>query len=259
MLDRITPLLITYNEAPNIGRTLAKLAWARRIVVIDSGSTDATLAMVRRLPQADVIHRPFDSFAQQCNFGLDQIAGGWVLSLDADYVLSDELVREIELLSPADPIAGFSASFVYVIHGRKLRASLYPPRTVLYRRDRARYRDEGHGHRVAITGEVLPLSQPIYHDDRKSLDRWFAAQRSYARVEAAHLLALPRDRQTRNDRLRLMAWPAPLLVLVYTLFVKRAILDGWPGWFYALQRLLAETALALELIERRATADEPPA
>ena len=74
MLDDITPLVITYNEAPNIARTLDRLLWARRIVVIDSGSTDETLEIVRSYPQAEVIHRPFDDFASQCNFGIAQVA-----------------------------------------------------------------------------------------------------------------------------------------------------------------------------------------
>ena len=53
------------------------------------------------------------------------------------------------------------------------------------------------------------------------------------------------------DRLRLMGWPAPPLVLLYVLFAKRAVLDGPAGWFYAFQRLLAEVLLALELLDRR--------
>jgi glycosyltransferase involved in cell wall biosynthesis len=63
MIDRITPLVITYNEASNIARTLGRLTWARRIVVIDSGSTDETLDIIRSFPQAQVIHRNFDDCA----------------------------------------------------------------------------------------------------------------------------------------------------------------------------------------------------
>src|SRR5437762_14037528 len=90
MLEEITPMVITCNEAPNIGRTLAKLLWAKRIIVIDSGSTDDTVALARRHPQVEVIERPFDNFANQCNFGLARIDTPWVLSLDADYELSEQ-------------------------------------------------------------------------------------------------------------------------------------------------------------------------
>jgi glycosyltransferase involved in cell wall biosynthesis len=87
MLDQITALILTFNEAPNIERTLSRLKWAREIVVIDSFSTDETCDLVRKLPQARILQREFDSFAQQCNFGLQHIGTEWVLSLDADYLL----------------------------------------------------------------------------------------------------------------------------------------------------------------------------
>ena len=72
-LSTITPLILTYNEAPNIDRTLASLTWASRIVVIDSQSTDATLAILSRYPQVEVFQRPFDTHAQQWNYGLEQV------------------------------------------------------------------------------------------------------------------------------------------------------------------------------------------
>ena len=74
---------------------------------------------------------------------------------------------------------------------------------------------------------------------------------SPAHVEADHLLALPVSECGRSDRIRLLAWPAPLLVFIYTLIVKGCVLDGRAGWSYVLQRVLAEAMLALELTDRR--------
>ena len=258
MLDQITPLILTFNEAPNIGRTLEKLAWARRIVIIDSGSTDETIEIVSLYPQAEVVRHCFVDFASQCNFGLDQITSPWVLSLDADYELSEALVSELQSLSPADRTAAYSAHFVYRIHGRALRGTLYPRRTVLYRREGAVYRRQGHGHRVAVKGDIRPLHGAIYHDDRKPLSRWIEAQRRYARDEADHLLSNPRELLGRVDRIRLMAWPAPIGAFVYALFVKGCLLDGWAGWYYALQRATAEVLIALELLDRRFSVRIPP-
>jgi glycosyltransferase involved in cell wall biosynthesis len=255
MLDDTTPLIITYNEAVNVQRTLAKIGWARRIVVVDSGSSDGTLKILQSYPQVQVLYHAFTDFASQCNFGLAHIFTTWVLSLDADYELSDELVTELQSLTPADETAGYQAQFIYRIYGRSLRGSLYPPRVVLYRKGQAIYRNEGHGHRVSISGTVLPLSGPIYHDDRKSLEHWFSSQRRYARQEAEYLLSSDRTALGRVDRLRLAAWPAPLAALLYTLLVKGCVLDGWPGWFYALQRLLAETLVALEIIDKQLRRD----
>ncbi len=251
LIEDITPLVITYNEAANIARTLDRLVWARRIVVVDSGSTDETLEIVRSYPQVEVFHKAFDDFAGQCNFGVAQVTTDWVLSLDADYELSQELVAELRGLHPSAAIGGYMARFVYRIYGQPLRGTLYPPRTVLYRRETATYRNEGHGHRVMVAGEIAPLSGAIFHDDRKPLARWFASQQHYARQEADCLLASDRKALRRNDRIRLAAWPAPPTVFFYTLIFKGCLLDGWPGWFYALQRLLAETLIALEIIDRR--------
>jgi len=251
VLQEITPLILTHNEAPNIGRTLERLPWAREIVIVDSGSTDATLEIARSFPSVRVVHRPFDTFAGQCNFGLEQIASSWVLSLDADYLVSDELVSEVQALAPPSDVAGYSVAFKYCIGGRPLRATLYPPRTVLYRREKARYRDEGHGHRVQIDGRVETLRGLIYHDDRKPFARWLAEQKRYMVAESRHLLRTPATELPVQDRLRRWIVVAPILVFLYTLFAKGLIFDGWRGWLYVGQRTLAELLLSLRLVEAR--------
>jgi glycosyltransferase involved in cell wall biosynthesis len=251
LIDGVTPILITFNEAPNITRTLDKLAWAQRIIVVDSGSTDGTLEILARYPRVALFIRTFDNFADQCDFGLAQVQTEWALSLDADYELSDRLVQELSGLSEEEGVAGYRVSFVYRIHGRPLSGTLYPPRVVLCRVKNARYVNEGHGHKVVISGNVRALSGVIYHDDRKPLSRWFTSQQGYARSEADYLLKADQDAMSASDRLRRMAWPAPIVIFFYVLVIKGCLLDGWPGWFYALQRGVVECMIALEVIDRR--------
>jgi glycosyltransferase involved in cell wall biosynthesis len=251
MISQITPVILTYNEAPNIRRTIDKLLWARRIIVIDSGSTDETIDLLKFYPQVEVFCHPFANYADQWTYGLAQTRSSWVLSLDADYELSDELIQEIRSLVPPDEVAGYRARFIYRIDGRPLRGSLYPPRTVLHRKDRASYRQEGHKQQVVIDGKVLPLRGLIYHDDRKPLARWLLSQSRYAQEEAKHLLARRLGTLSKTDRIRLMGWPAPIGIFFYTLFVNGCVFDGWRGWYYALQRVVAEILIALEIIQRR--------
>lgn len=251
MLNDITPLILTFNEVPNLRRTLEKLSWAKEVLVLDSFSTDETLDIARSFPTVRIVQRPFDTFAGQCNFGLQQITTPWVLSLDADYVLTDGFRDELAALKPDNATAGFKAAFTYCVFGRELRASLYPPRTVLYRRERACYEDEGHGHRVRIEGGVAALRSRIFHDDRKPLDRWLGEQNRYMIREAAELLATPMGELNFQDRLRRRIVIAPWLVFFYTLLAKGLILDGWPGWFYVLQRTYAELLLSLRLLEHK--------
>jgi len=254
VIDDITPLVITFNEAPNIGRTLDRLGWARRVIVLDSFSTDATAEIVARHPMAELVTHPFESFAAQCNFGLTLVGTGWCLSLDADYVVSEALVEEMRGLADTPGTDGYRAAFRYCIHGRPLRGSLYPPRTVLHRVTGARYENRGHGHAVVVRGAVGDLRGMIDHDDRKPLTVWYAAQQRYARAEATHILAASPGTLPLADRIRRNAVVAPFLVLFYVLFVRGCILDGRAGWLYVLQRMLAEILLAIELTDRRLAA-----
>lgn len=249
-LESITPLILTYNEEPNLPRVLAKLSWAKSVVVIDSGSTDRTLAIAAEHPNVRVVSRLFDEHASQWNFGIDQVSTSWVLSLDADYVISDELIDEMAQLSDSGQ-SGFVASFRYCVAGRPLRGSLYPPRVILFRPDRARYVSDGHTQLLEIAGSVTPLRGIVFHDDRKPLDAWLRAQVRYSALERTKLESSPDESLAFVDRLRLRAWPAPLLTPFYCLFVKGLILDGRPGLFYTLQRTYAELLLALYLRDSR--------
>lgn len=252
MLEQITPLILTYNEAPNIGRMLERLSWARDIVVVDSFSQDETLEIVSRFPQARVFQRKFDCLENQWSFGLKEtgIESEWVLALDADYILTPSLLDEIEVLNPQPTVAGYSVNFEYCIYGRPLRGSAYPPVTVLYRRECARYRQDGHAHRVVITGEVESLRSTMLHDDWKSLSRWLDSQNSYQQLEAEKLREGRMGRLSLSDRIRKMRFVSPFAVFFYCLIIKRGLLDGKKGIYYAFQRMLAETLLSLRLLDR---------
>ena len=248
----ITPLVLTYNEAPNIERTLARLSWASRVVVVDSCSTDQTVEICRRFPQVEVFDRRFDDHTSQWNFGLDQVATAWVLSLDADYILSEQLIAELCAgIDHGSDVAGYFARFRYCVFGKPLRASLYPPRLVLFRKANGRYVQDGHTQLLKLEGATASLDGLIDHDDRKSLDRWFANQMSYSALEARHLLETPATELSRIDRIRRWVVIAPALVFAYTLLWQRLLLDAWPGWFYAFQRGCAEIMLSLRMVEAR--------
>jgi len=248
MLHAITPVILTLNEMPNIRRTLSALEWADDIIVVDSGSTDGTLDVLQRYLKVRVFRRSFDTHANQWRHAISEtdVATPWILRLDADYHMTAELIHEIALLDPAAPISAYRISFAYAIYGRVLRASLYPPNTVLCRKDRVRIVDGGHTERWEVDGAVQDLSGQIIHDDRKPVSNWLVSQARYAPRELPHVL---NGVGPLKRRLRLMPALMPLAVFFYCLFWKRLILDGRPGLFYALQRLTVEATLALMLLE----------
>lgn len=251
MLQRITPVILTYNEAPNIARVLECLGWAQDVVVVDSQSTDATRRLVGEFPRARLFVRPFDNHLDQWRFALDEtgIATEWVLRLDADHVLTDAVIGELANLDPPSGVDAYTAPFAYCVHGRRLRGSAYMPAVRLMRRGRTRLYHEGHCERVAADGRIAALRNPILHDDRKPLDRFFASQMRYMRLEAELLLTDARRSSCLIDRLRRVKFLAPFAVLAYCLFVKRLVFDGLPGIFYAFQRASAELTLSLYLMD----------
>src|SRR4030095_14769518 len=152
MLDQITPLILTYNEAPNLERTMRQLKWANDIVVVDSFSDEHTPAIAASFPQTRIFQRKFDSHRNQWTFGLTEtdIRTPWILALDADYVLTDELVAELQTLQPGASVHAYSAEFIYCLNGKPLRSGIYPPVEVLYRASEAMYEQDGHTHRVSV-------------------------------------------------------------------------------------------------------------
>ena len=119
------------------------------------------------------------------------------------------------------------------------------------------YRNDGHGHRIVLSGPVRPLRQPIFHDDRKPLQRWLASQGRYQAIEAAKLRSTPSGQLSLADRLRKHTPLAPFAALLFCLLWKGGLLDGWRGWAYAQQRMCAELLLNLMLLDSRDTPAPP--
>ena len=242
----ITPVVLTWNEAANIERVLDRLAWARTVLVVDSGSDDGTQRLANSFPNVAVVERKFDAHVDQWEFAIrrHEVTTRWVLALDADYVLSQDLVEELGELEPEPETTAFRARFRYCIDGRALRGSIYPPVLVLFDKSRSRYETNGHTQRLATDGRIQDLRGEIFHDDRKPLGRFVEAQRRYARLEADRILATPWSELPWSARIRRLRWVAPWLVPLYVLLGKGLILDGSAGLKYANQRRVAESMIS---------------
>lgn len=249
MLEKITPIILTYNEDPNISRTLAKLTWAKKILVVDSYSTDSTLDIVKTYPQVEIKQRKFDNHTEQWNYALEQVSTEWVLSLDADYVLTDELISEMSNLTEDTLIDGYFIPFKYCVFGHPLRGTLLPSRLALFRRSKAIYHNDGHTQLLKLEGKSDYLSSYILHDDRKSLSRWLWVQDRYMVIESKKLTETPFSELSFGDKIRKQKILAPFIIFFYCLILKGNLFDGWAGLYYAFQRMLAEILLSIHLIE----------
>lgn len=250
-LTTITPLILTYNEESNIDRTLSKLTWAKKVIIIDSFSTDKTLDIVKTYKNVTVFQRTFDSHTNQWNYGLNKINSEWILSMDADYIITEQLLDEMNNLDQDSLADGYFIPFKYCVFGKPLNQTILPPRQCLFRNNKAIYIDDGHTQLLKNDGKISQLKSYIYHDDRKSLSRWLWAQDRYMILEVEKILKTPVNELSLGDKIRKKIILAPFIIFLYCLIFKGGIFDGWHGWYYAFQRMFAEILLSLRLIEAK--------
>ena len=124
---KLTVVIITKNEEQDLPRTLASLAFADRILVVDSGSTDQTVEVAKK-HGAVVIEHPFTSYADQRNFADSQVTDGWTLSLEADVVVSEKLAAEIKNAIKAEDIKAYFIGRINIIWGAPLTVADWGPK-----------------------------------------------------------------------------------------------------------------------------------
>ena len=136
----VTATLITFNEAANIQAALESLSWADEIIVVDSESTDDTVAIARKFTE-HVIVRPWPGYVAQKNFAAEHASHDWIFSLDADERVTPELAKEIKtIVAGGAKAAGFRVPRVTFHLGRWMRSTDWYPdyQLRLYDRRRAR-------------------------------------------------------------------------------------------------------------------------
>lgn len=249
--DAITPVILTFNEEANIGRTLSALQWARLVLVLDSGSTDMTEATCKSFPNVHWCVRDFDSHSSQWTHALrhEIINSPYVMALDADMRLLDSerfLAEFRERFLPGGYLGGV-LSFQYFVMGQKLARSVYPPQLRLLSRKHFTVIQRGHTQEFCTPGPHYAFRQQAIHDDRKDLRRFVLSQLSYSRLEYE---ALARG-EASGGRVATVLRKACLMPLVA--FSAAYIASGGPlagrgGIQYSLERAMYESLLALRIL-----------
>jgi glycosyltransferase involved in cell wall biosynthesis len=248
--EHVVPIVLTLNEEPNLGRTLDSLRWARRVIVLDSGSTDRTEEIARAFPTVEWRTRKFDDFKGQWRYGLTQLGPDceYVLALDADMAVPENFVREMKEEFLPRGYAGGIAPFDYRLEGHPLASSLCGPQIRIFRPDAVTVNQPGHGHEFIVDGPIYRFRSPLIHDDRKPLERWIGAQVRYSEQEASRLGTSRLSRL--QDRLRVWGLMPPVVAAMAYLRAGGP-LRGAAAARYAYERATYECLLGIRLMNRR--------
>ena len=227
----VSVTIITFNEADRLGDCLASLAFCDEIVVVDSGSTDATRE-IAEAAGARVLVRPFDGFRSQKQFAVGQATHDWVLCLDADERVTPALAASIQAArgDGFEGAAGYRFARCSEYFGRFLRhGNAYPDRKLrLFDRRRGGWRGDREIHETAsVDGPVRTLAGDLLHLPFRSFEHQLAKGRQYAQMMAEHAHA----RGQRASWTKLVLAPWWRFWRGYLL--RGGFRDGWAGLVYA--------------------------
>lgn len=253
----VTPVLLTLNEEPNLARTLESLRWAKRVVVLDSGSTDATEQIARSFPNVAFFVRRFDNHKSQWSYGVHEtgIESDYVLALDADMAVTSAFVDEFQSRFLASGAPGGLIPISWCYFGKPLLSSFCPPQLRLFQRSSVEILQLGHTQEFRLTGKLFQFKSGVWHEDRKSIERWLQSQANYSRLEDQRLHDGHRLRP--RDRVRMSGWmPAVGAFLSY--LKAGGPFGGKRALRYAWERATYESVLAIRVLDRRLAEEEKP-
>jgi glycosyltransferase involved in cell wall biosynthesis len=232
---KLSVAILTFNEASNIRRTLESVAWADELVVVDSGSTDETLTIAQQFG-AKIYPEPWKGYGRQVNSALDKCTSPWMFLLDADEVMTPELVGEIRSLLAGQPeYRAYTVPRLNQIFGRWMRhGGLYPDRKLrLFQPGTARLPDTDYHAAPKWNGPIGRLRSDLLHYQYPTLSIYIEHMDRYSSASVPLLL---RRGKTSRSLPAFLVWVVlnPVLTFLYNYFCRLGFLDGREGLLFHL-------------------------
>lgn len=261
----VTVLILAKDEEPNMAQCLASVQWAAQCLVIDSGSTDQTMALAGQFG-AEVVETYWRGFGEQREFALrlGAINNDWVYFVDADEWVSVQLAREIGGIL-RDP--KYSAYWQYsrlIFQGQWIRhCGWYPSARVvrLMNRDQAHFEQDIFSEHAHIDGPIGRLKSDLIDEDHKGLAQWLRKHVSYAELEAESRVSgrsarkpplhASQGRAFLKDRIAPRLPARPLLQFFYMYVLRAGFLDGRNGLLFCFFHSWFQVAVQALIDERR--------
>jgi glycosyltransferase involved in cell wall biosynthesis len=228
-IPKISAIIITYNEEKNIRRCLLGLDWVDEIVVVDSHSTDDTKKIASEFTQR-VFDIRFEGFGKAKQYAKDKASHQWILSVDADEVVTEDLEEEIQTLIRAeDSLNGYYIPRKSNFLGKWIKHGGWYPDYVLrlFKKDKAKFNHSMVHEKVQVEGKTGYLKNDLLHYTDPNFDHYLEKLNRYTSLGAEELF-----RKGKRAKHFCVIFK-PLAVFFKMYFVKKGFLDGFSGFILA--------------------------
>ena len=225
----LSVIIITKNEADHIGRCLESVAWADEIIVLDSGSEDETVSICQQYTEK-VYVTDWPGFGIQKQRALDKATGDWVLSIDADEVVSDDLRAEIEQAMQQDKLQAFEIPRLSSYCGKQIRHGGWWPDYVLrlFQRQSGYFTETVVHERIIVRGQIGRFACPFIHEAFVDFEEVLHKVNHYSTL-GAEALYQKGERSSLSKAIIKALW-----TFIRTYFIKLACFDGQKGLMLAI-------------------------
>ncbi len=244
----LSVIVITKNESASISRCLASVSFADEIIVLDSSSEDNTVELCQQFTEK-VFSTDWPGFGLQKQRALNKATGNWVLSIDADEVVSPALQNEIIQAMETVAIDGFEIPRLSQYCGKTIQhAGWYPDYVLrLFKRNKGRFSEDLVHERVIVEGLIKQLIEPLEHDAFINPDEVLHKINTYSSLGARKLY-----QQGKRTSL-IQAIFKGLWTFSRTYLLKAAFLDGQQGLMLAISNAEGTYYKYLKLLDLQRT------
>ena len=230
-MHKISVVIITHNEENRIRPTLESIKWCDEIIVVDACSTDKTLDICKEYSNCKVYVRPFSGFGTQKKFAVEKASSDWILSLDADEVVTDALRDEITaiLSLPSIAVAGFYVPITLIFMNRifKYGSENKYPHLRLFNKNKGNFNTLKLHEGVNVEGPVAKLKNEILHYSYSDIHHYFEKFNEYTSIYKNEAL----KRGEKGGKFKpIFRLP---LDFMKQYFIRRNFLNGYPGFVWS--------------------------
>lgn len=221
MKKKLAVIILTFNEENHIAEAIESVLFADKVILIDSFSTDDTINVAKNF-EIEIYQNKFKNYSDQRNFAISKTKADWILFLDADERVTQDLKEEILQAIENEAHAAYKIWFPHYFMNRFLFH--YTDKvTRLMKNDNLHFKNEVH-EKAVINGKIGLLKNYMIHKTYKGLENYISKKDGYATFQAKMLF----DKNKKVTLLQLML--KPFYRFLHTYFIKRVFLDGVPGF-----------------------------